>query len=536
MARLIFGQENAEWDKLLYECPIYHPPEISEKQILTGRWGAGKSAILFLRNKKLTQLLKTINEKESLRWYLNESSFDALELTKLREDTKNEEIFVRQLEQIWHSEIVRTTCILLNLLRPNYKNNQGKHWDFVSRIAKMRDIDIPLWSRIPEVLSAVFDKKELYKDAQKWTSSLQGIRNTKAYNSMQDCLHDIGDQEIKPIVAIEPLESPKSKLEKNGIAQPVITALLNVFIKSFASTPNQHLEIQFSIPWHRYINDNLDMPQKIPSLVGNVKWQKKKLRQLINLRIGWEFKQLDRSINLKGDLDFWDMLFENKVKNDYCRPAIYEESFSYIARHTHHRARDILRIARTAVEHQSSISNCTIDEVLKCKKVSKVSGNTLKEATRKNNFVTTKEIISESQRMYPKIFKLIDAIRGVAVPFSSDNLKGKLKDELGDEINSSEALKQLWQSGIIGTEIIPNSTNAFHFLMQTMEKEALQQYESLNKKLHRWYLFEYNSSAGITEILSKYKESSEITVHLILHPSTFENLSQHISQECPLGV
>ena len=51
MERIIFGNENAEKDSLLLDCYIPHP--VNCEQIITGRWGTGKTAYLFDSNSRL---------------------------------------------------------------------------------------------------------------------------------------------------------------------------------------------------------------------------------------------------------------------------------------------------------------------------------------------------------------------------------------------------------------------------------------------------------------------------------------------------
>ena len=69
---LLFGSENAEADQLLFDCKIDKTKPSEAKQIITGRWGTGKTAIIFLQNENLINELNAINPEYKNIWYLSE--------------------------------------------------------------------------------------------------------------------------------------------------------------------------------------------------------------------------------------------------------------------------------------------------------------------------------------------------------------------------------------------------------------------------------------------------------------------------------
>jgi hypothetical protein len=72
--RIIFGNENAEKDPLLLDCYVEH--EENCEQIITGRWGTGKTAYLFDKNRALIRALEEIDESKKRIWYVDEDQLN----------------------------------------------------------------------------------------------------------------------------------------------------------------------------------------------------------------------------------------------------------------------------------------------------------------------------------------------------------------------------------------------------------------------------------------------------------------------------
>ena len=68
-----FGNENAFDDELLYRCAVDLPSLSTRLPIIRGRWGAGKTAQLLIRNKALSDALERRDKKYKYIWYIYEA-------------------------------------------------------------------------------------------------------------------------------------------------------------------------------------------------------------------------------------------------------------------------------------------------------------------------------------------------------------------------------------------------------------------------------------------------------------------------------
>jgi len=384
MEWIVFGNENAVMDPLLKDCYV-EPKEGSNKSILIGRWGIGKSAILFHNNQKLSDELAKKDEKDRFLWYIGENSLDLASLRGLQSKfNTDQEGFKRTLETFWKTKIICTEAVLLYKLRECYGSNAtGEHWDFIAKFGKAKRTFFPVWRQIPDIIGMFVgtDKGRVgaFKNVQ---DVLEKHIHNKALDYIQACLRDIKDYELQPAVVIEPIDTPNSGLGKEGgLAQTVITALLNVHYTTFSPSQDQLIQLRVSIPWHRFRPEYLDYPQRFFSNLGYIKWNSESLRHFINRRIEWEFKRVGRSF--RRDVDVWPMLFTENVTNDHCEPKIFENSFLYFLRHTHYRPRDLQCLARRAVEKYASVSGVTVDKVLLGRE-GKIPGSTIRETLRES--------------------------------------------------------------------------------------------------------------------------------------------------------
>ena len=530
MKRIIFGNENAEKDPLVLKCYVNHGED--GVQIVTGRWGTGKTAYLFDRNRELIKKLTEINPDLKRIWYLDEDQLNTDQLIDSFIEL-NERKFQRYLKSIWIAEIYRRACIILNALKSTYKNTNGNHWVEISSVAKSEAVGKTVWKQIPNalrILKSIDDKQE---------AAVVGIQNEfsdiftdRLKKSVQRCLKDIAEDEVRPTIAIEPIETPLSDIEESSLAQEVISALLNVFQSEFQLGEDQLLEVILSIPWHRFSNDKINLPQKISQYVMYMQWDKDSLREFINKRIEWEFKRVRRTYNLKGK-DAWSILFNDNVYNDYCVPNINENSFEYTLRHTHYRPREVQRIARMSVEVCARKANRSVDDVLKGISGLKVDGNHIKEAVYKYSRKATDDLISESVRRFSKLKEVFNCIRGLPVPFSCDDLI----ERLPKDVTPTQALSMLWESGILGIEITcikQEYERDFCKLLPTEAYKRNQNYQT--KELNRWYFFHYNCDGEITELIGQYKANRKLKIQCIVHPKIYESIGAHVSTNWPYGI
>ena len=322
MGRIVFGNENAEKDRLLLDCYVPHP--VNFEQIITGRWGTGKTAYLFDKNRDLINALSGIDESKKRLWYLDEDELNTDQIIDSFLDLSIRK-FQRYLKSIWVAEIYRRAALLLATLRPLYGDVGGIHWELISSLSTADSIGKTIWKQIPNAL------KVLKTLDDKQVSAVEGIQREfscifeeKTMVAIQKCLADIKGKKYQPVIAIEPIETPLSDIEESSLAQEVISGLLNVFQSEFQLGEDQLLEVMISVPWHRFSNKNINLPQKITQYVFYLSWTKDALLKFINKRIEWEFRRVNRAFSTKGTLDAWGSLFKDKVHNDYCNPVCDE--------------------------------------------------------------------------------------------------------------------------------------------------------------------------------------------------------------------
>jgi hypothetical protein len=540
MEEKIFGDENAAKDPLLNDCYV-EPTEVSKKAILKGRWGVGKSAIFFHKNQKLSDELAKNGEEDKLLWYIGEHEIDIYGLRHFRQELlEAREDFKRILEALWETRILCTEALLLYKLRKYYGSFTGKHWDLIAKIGEAKNSTFPIGAQIPDIC-VLFGLDKMGKD--EWYKTIlhqdQRIIRKNISNYLQACLKDINKELLQPIIVIEPIDTPYSKIEEQeGIAQILITALMNVYDRTFAPSENQRIQVMISVPWHLYNPESFDFPQRFHPYVGHIKWDSKTLRNFINQRIEWEFKRVKRSV--KGDSDAWSMLFENSIANDNFNPRILEDSFFFLLRHTHHRPRDIQRLTRGVVEKYRSSLNQTFDEILTDRRT-KIPSSFFRETIIETcPRLMRDEFLLEMRRKYSNIDDSLDLVRGLSIPFSEDDLMSRYRKKSGKKMSPDklkEIVSQLWESGIIGVEITPNSERNIASMYRILPKEGYRKYVAGGKSIARWYLFDYNYDGNPIELRTRYENCvDDSSAGLVLHPNTFEYLKPRINAKCPLGV
>ncbi|MDX2004787.1 MAG: hypothetical protein SFU83_05865 [Meiothermus sp.] len=406
MRHLVFGNASAENDSLLYACSVRFRSPDAAKPILTGRWGTGKSALLLLDGEEVTELL------QSRVWYIKEQSLDLASLLNIERQLVNDQTFLRRtLETAWRGEIILTYCRVLSGLSTSYRNARGNHWAFIHRVAKSgTDSMQSVWTQLPTLVEFIMGK-DRGKGVQEIQSQITLLYQNNTLENIQNCLDDIQPGEPVPIIAVEPIETPTSPIEENThLADELITALLNVFHQDFQPSDSNKKNIRITLPWHRYNPERIDFPQKLRQYIGKVKWNRKSLREFINRRIEWEFQRVGRRFAPRHGHDAWRELFGDKIVNGLCKPLVYEDSFDYFIRHTHHRARDLQNLARKAVEHQAEVGDQSIDEVLAR---GSISEETVKEMFRSECPEATRELIIEAQRRYPELRNIKEHLKGL---------------------------------------------------------------------------------------------------------------------------
>jgi hypothetical protein len=530
----IFGTPNAESDPLLEECFVGSQEDFGRKPILTGRWGTGKTATLFHRNIRLRHKLKEYGCKRK-QWYINESSFDIEQILALRKHYGDEKYVLElSLKKLWRAEITRAILAQLSVLWEYYGKPEGAHWVFSRGFSKTEKYVRPLWGNLADILHIISGSTSGQSSIDNTKPSIEALFNNVAYEYMQECLEDIQGHDLQPAVAIEPIETPDSPLEKQaGIAQITINALLDTYQSSFEITDEQRANVMISIPWHRYRSDQLVFPHKMRDYIRSVTWEESSLREFINERIEWQFNKANRAYSTKV-VDAWDILFGKSIKNEYCYNSYIENSFQYILRHSHYRARDIQRIARKIIEEACRVNKITPHELFRGKSIREIPFEIIRETIRKESRELYKDRLVEGKRRYPELADILNLVDGIAVPFDSNELKRHLS---GGSIDIDRAKTILWKTGFLGIEITPRNEQVARNLMGQMGKCAFRRYDIAGSyKVMRWYFFEHITGRTHTHLIGKYSKESNLELKYVLHPITADAMSTKVSQKCPIGA
>ncbi|MCL2916051.1 hypothetical protein L2725_20120 [Shewanella corallii] len=531
--RLIFGDDNAEDDDLLSECFLDRKSFRISKPIITGKWGTGKTASIFDSCKELAKQLKADNPLDL--WYMNEHAFDIKEMVALKaihaDSNYNLEV---ALQDLWRAEIIRALVIQLGALQEYYNLENSLHWKAIHKLSLIERIKFPIWKSIKIAVEIATNSAVDLNKADEVKSDLSAVFHHKTYSDVIKCIGDISSEKIKPKIAIEPIETPNSPLEaQSGIAQLTVSSLLNTYQAYFTPNKLNGAEIFITIPWHRYRKEDLNFPQKMTSKVKRMRWNETDLREFINKRIEYEFRQAARGYNRKN-VDPWNTLYGATVRNDHCHVGYAECSFKYVLRHTHHRSRDIQRLARKIVEHAVEVHDKDVEDVLIGRGGWKIPFTTIQDAIKKESAVLYDERVIEGTRRYPVLKKIMESLYCLKVPFEFKDLKDRLEPL---SIDTNEAISILWDSGFLGIEISPSGEQYAMGLKSILGEESLRTYEFQgHSKIRKWYFFEHNHDGDPKQMINRYNNSQESVAKYVLHAISFDKLMLNVSRECPIGV
>jgi hypothetical protein len=536
--RQIFGDENARLDTYLYRCSVPLPSRVENKPVLSGRWGVGKTAAFLLRHHELARALRAVDKEYEYIWYLDEGGLDSDTLFSLDQHyAGNLSIFKRTLERLWNTEILRVYARMLNILHEYYGSPSGKHWntirsrDYTDRYAR------PVWSVISDVVGATGD---IGKAVSRAMGGISHIFSDQFEVAIQRCLADISEYPVKPAIVIEPVETPISPLEQRdaSLSQAILVSLLDLFIKKFSYSPKrrQFIRVEISVPWHRSVNDNLREPQKLSQYMGQMSWDRPLLREFMVRRIENEFGLVKRQMKQRTDTDAWNVLFADSVRNTWT--SCDEDSFSYMLRHTHHRTRDLMRLARNAIYSQVDISreqypNITAEHILSGSSVSEVSPTAIRLGVEETLKSSSEDRITEAKRRFSNLSEMIDLLRGIESPFSLKMLAARSASQ--SSFTTTNMIETLWESGIIGFEIVPKSDDARQIIERNAPKSINEYRNKYGAKFRRYFLFEYNCELSVSQIDRIY-ETDMSERHIVVHPAFSENFGVRGTREYPIGV
>jgi len=528
---IIFGNENAEHDDLLYDCKIPHPTfEPNVHLIITGRWGTGKTAQLLMLNESLTGELERIDENLGLVWYVQEEDLNFSELfdefTKSSDNIK----FRKWLEKIWIAEILRRTVVILGNLDSYYGQIKESHWITIRNIFNKQDLTKTLWKQLPRVIQILGNKERADASAE-IQDDISNVFHEELFKTVQLCLKDIESKEIKPIIAIEPLETPNSELDKQvSLAQEVIYSLINVFERKFQPSKRQRLKVVLAIPWHRYKLKGINLPQKISQYKYYMHWSSDALKKFINERIVYEFKRVGR--NKYDKQDAWYNLFEKTLsRSEFFKIPIVEDTFDYMLRFTHHRPRDLQKLIRMAVKFSSEKTGRNKNDILKGSGGYRISGKHLREAVHLYRREATNLLIEEYERGNPGFSVMVERLRGFPSCIGYEEFVSRLS-QVGVDYKTD--IPSLWNSGIIGIEVFCeiNQQDCYALLPDEAKKTDK---DIQGNSITRGYFFEYNTVFNIHELFNKY-QSDEYIVNIVFHPKTYDSIIGLHERKWPIGI
>lgn len=538
----VFGNDNAEADDRLQDCYVdVHVPEYCT--VFTARWGAGKTAVLLRRGQELNEVLASATGRDSVdSWFIRESAIGLHQLHSLRSLTAGDSARMeKSLEAVWRAEIARRIALQLDDLFQLCGSPLGDHWSSVLEFAEDARHRDSYLMRVDDAARHIELIGKSPVPPPEDLESLDRAFGEDLLSALALCVSDIPEGVPTPLVAVEPIETPHSGIEgTGGLAQPLVNALLNLFVDEFQPSRRQPLDVLIAIPWHRYRPRELHHPQKLRQYAGHISWTPDLLREFISNRIAWELeKRFKRTPSLKGGADLFSVTFEPSITNTNTATPVTEDSFHYFLRHTHYRPRDLLRLARRAVEVQVQLSSESVDGVLAgvLSKRKPISAKAIKAAVNQVCADNADEFLDEVSRRHPYLDEhFFRQLHGMAVPFDTEVLHKRLS-RLDEPPEVNALLADLWESGVVGVEMRPATPGWIAHLMAAYGNENHRSYKIREGRRqheeHRWYFYSHNTGRQLKDLVT---ETEGADISLVLHPSLIESFAPEFNRVCPLGV
>jgi hypothetical protein len=540
----LFGNDDGANDPLLFDCFVA-PGPVEHMPIVVGRWGAGKTSILIHRNDRLANALRVSapnNPDADRLWYLPESSTDHHVIHQIRKLYSDDPHGLKKaFEMLWRSEILNCAAKTLNTLYNFYGSPDGEHWTELVRISERGEFG-SIWTTVSSILRVALPDSR-HSALEDFLSELREKNVEALTNAVQACLADIEEFDVQPAVCIEPIETPNSDIEQEeNIAQTLVNCLLNTYFDYFRPIRGrQRLRVEIAIPWHRYRKQELMQPQKFLSYIGDFNWRKSALRKFINKRIEYEFRRVGRKLPKKGGPDAWRLLFPESLRNGNSRIVGKEDTFEYVLRHSQYRTRDIILLCRRCVVLASNETERTVDDILRGRV--DIDEDFIIRAVRQisSSLAIDREI--EASRRMPDVHLYIDALKGMPIPFSLDDLKRRVKRFHGHSVSDDVGtiLQKLWDGGFVGLRLSTTSIAARNQLRAQFGKHA-QSPSDRNGLEANFYLFEHITRESPYDILNTHDgqngraDNFDIEVEIVTHPMMFERLANRVNLKTPIGV
>lgn len=539
----LFGAPNADNDHLLRDCAVVDQINRYLSPIVTGRWGTGKSAILITRAKHVEEILTRIDPEISRDWYIREQDLDTQAIFALQRNfSESQSSFINTLQDIWRSEILRRSAIILAHLGFFYGDREftkADHWKHIASFKKRFGYIDSLWKNIDNVLAILFPSGERRNSVSEFGSFFRELGEKTLRSNIFRCISDLERRSlVVPVIGIEPLETPASDLDsKVSVAQSVVSALLNCFRNDFIRSERQLLKVNISVPWNRIAIEDASLPSHLVPYIDDIRWSKSNLRVFINKRIEREALHRGVKLHTRPNHDAWDCIFVPIVENESYpgNRDNKEDSFDYVLRHTLWRARDIQTIARDCVDRycrENSISNHT--EFFRKRLV--VDADCIRSSVASCTPANAKLRIEEARRKFRHSTDLFNILYGMKVPFGIEDLKSRFP-EASDFKEWNEIIQTLWESGILGYRVDFKSDDGLKYFKKKYGDDSYR-ISKISGKIGKGFLFQYNvfdnnNVLGMIDRMSK--EKRDFSVDPIIHPTFNEYLDLRLDNSGPLG-
>lgn len=543
MDRMIFGASSADHDDLLVHCEIEDQIARYRDPIIVGRWGTGKTAILIARSRELEAALASIDPLSRREWYIREQDLEADALFQLQSSfSESPDYFSACLQKIWKSEINRRVVRILSILRKKYTRDaftRKAHWQHVSGVALKDEAEESFWVAMTSVIEVIFPRDGVGKAIGSFAEFFSEISSSKLFRSIQQCIIDLEEHgKVVPIVGIEPLETPNSYIESRvSLAEAVVGALLNCFRNDFIRSDFQKIRVFISIPWNRIKNRLINHPQHVEVYTKEINWTKSNLREFICRRIDWEIRQnTSHRIQYRPNFDAWDVIFPRKIpnrsiSNEYEK---FEDSFSYICRHTLWRARDLQTIARECVLEHCIERNISVGDFFR--KPSQMDSDVIRRTVSRISRKHAETRIEEARRRIDFGVDLRSVLYGAKIPMELEALRSRICDG-GGYSSFASRVDALWESGILGLifeiaspEVIRSFESRFGQENETWRRVKYRDFTAVG------FLFQYNTSQLPISLYETYSRSdSGCRVYFTLHPAFNEHFDLHVNGDYPIG-
>ena len=559
MARRYFlGSEDAESDDLLHTCFVRPPNDLSDKSIIAGRWGTGKTAYMLHKTRDLDRFLTGVDPTQEQIWYIAENSLEVPSIQTLRKLFDHDDDSIRSfLEKVWETAIVTSYISQLQLIRRRFTPARKAHWNNIDLTYSTNIQSTPVWQSLKHIISGAvgLDRGSAVTD---FINAIAPLTGKGIRKDIMSCIDDIPSNLPKPIVAVEPIETPGSSGTIGGQrADILITCLLNTFQKFKSVERGRSINLLVAIPWHRYNESRLDRPQKLIQHIAHIKWEKSRLRGLINRRLNYELIHSRRGgFELPGGIDEWDFVFGKHIKNP--KVGVVENTFEYVLRHTHYRTRELMRFARRAAEIEANEADKSVFEVLIRKNDRIISETSVRAAVEEESRTTAKERIVEGNRLYDEVEVIVEALKNMPCPFSIDEAGKRLAyiEEEVAKVGVIKSMDMLWSCGIIGAVITANDADQARYIESkygSATKAAnlprykkrrsiaadVNEYGYKKQGKFRFFVFEHNTprdDVNVTD-LDKYGSDKEgVTVEWVFHPMMFEYLGIRLKNDYVVGT